>query len=366
MDDLRFWLALQYAPGVGPVATSQLLSRFESPQALFEEFRGDSAIKGALHDYLAEPDWQAVERDLEWAAAEGCEIITLADHRYPERLRRIADPPPLLFTNGNSKLLSDMQLAMVGSRNPTHAGKETAREFARHLVGVGLTITSGLALGIDEASHRGALDVEGATIAVLGTGPDRIYPARHKGLAHEIVDNGGLLVSEFSPGTPPVASNFPRRNRIISGLSLGTLIVEAALRSGSLITARLAAEQGREVFAIPGSIHHPLARGCHKLIREGAKLVESANDILEELAPQLHSYLEAESSNGDDVSTTLEVDEEYRHLLGCMGHGPTAIDTLVERSGLTPEVVSSMLLMLELKGYVTSVAGGYMVTKSSG
>lgn len=366
MDELHYWLALHYAPGVGPATLSRLLSRYDSPRALFEGFREDAAIKGALRDYLMAPDWSAVESAVEWATAAGRDIITQSDPRYPALLRRIADPPPLLFTNGDASLLNEIQLAMVGSRNPTPSGKETARDFASHLAGVGLTITSGLALGIDGASHRGALEAGGSTIAVLGTGPDRIYPARHRDLAHEIVDSGGLLVSEFPPGTPPVASNFPRRNRIISGLALGTLVVEAALRSGSLITAHLAAEQGREVFAIPGSIHHPLARGCHKLIREGARLVEGANDILEELAPQLHSCLEAELPSEENLAGAVELDEDYRYLMECMGHGPTSIDTLVERSGLTPEMVSSMLLMLELKGVVASVAGGYMMANSSG
>jgi DNA processing protein len=365
MDELRYWLALLHAPGVGPVTLLRLLSRFETPRNLFEYCGRDPAIAGKLEHYLANPDWEAVERDLEWAANGGCEIITLADARYPERLHLIADPPPLLFVNGDVSLLGEMQLAMVGSRNPTVVGRETARDFARHLAGVGLIITSGLALGIDEASHTGAIEGGGKTIAVLGTGADRVYPARHRDLAHAIVEGGGALVTEFSPGTPPVATNFPRRNRIISGLSLGTLVVEAALRSGSLITARLAAEQGREVFAIPGSIHHPLARGCHRLIREGAKLVESAADILEELAPQLRSFLEEEPDGKSDEPGMLELDEEYRHLINCMEQGPTAVDSLVERCGLTAEMVSSMLLQLELKGYITSVAGGYLVCKTS-
>lgn len=364
MDELHYWLALLHAPGVGPHTFASLLSSHKTPEYLFEK-GGDSLSDAGLRRYLSAPDWEAVEQDLEWASVAGREIITLADPGYPERLRLIADPPPLLFVIGNAALLKEMQLAMVGSRNPTAIGRETAREFARHLAGVGLTITSGLALGIDAASHSGALESGGTTIAVLGTGPDRVYPARHKELAHAIIEGDGLLVSEFAPGTPPMAPNFPRRNRIISGLSLGTLIVEAALRSGSLITARLAAEQGREVFAIPGSIHHPLARGCHRLIREGAKLVESAADILEELAPQLRSLLEEEP--GEDMADTegLELDQEYRHLLNCMEHGPTAVDTLVNRSGLTPEAVSSMLLQLELQGYVASVAGGYMRTNMS-
>jgi DNA processing protein len=249
---------------------------------------------------------------------------------------------------------------MVGSRNPTRTGQETARDFASTLSKVGMVITSGLAQGIDAVSHQGALEGGGQTIAVTGTGLDRVYPASNRELAHAIVDGGGALVSEFPPGTLPQASNFPRRNRIISGLSLGTLVVEAALRSGSLITARLASEQGREVFAIPGSIHNPLARGCHQLIRQGAKLVESAGDILEELAPQLHAVLATEQAPAAEYVELL--DQASQSLLACIGDEATPVDRLVERSGLTAESVSSMLLILELQGFVESAAGGYART----
>jgi DNA processing protein len=254
---------------------------------------------------------------------------------------------------------------MVGSRNPTTVGSETARDFARHLAGMGLTITSGLALGIDAASHRGALDAKGQTISVMGTGVDRIYPAAHRDLAHAIVAGGGALVSEYPPGTPPLSGNFPRRNRIISGLSLGTLVVEAARQSGSLITARMAGEQGREVFAIPGSIHNPLARGCHQLIRDGARLVETAQDVLAELAPRLRGLIaealetREQTIPGEDES----LDEEYQRLLVHVGDEATPVDRLVERSGLTAEVVSSMLLILELRGLITPVPGGYSRTR---
>ena len=222
-----------------------------------------------------------------------------------------------------------------------------------------MAITSGLALGIDTASHQGAIDGGGQTIAVFGTGPDRVYPAQNRDLAHAIVEHGGVLVSEYPPGTQPLPGNFPRRNRIISGLSLGTLVVEAALRSGSLITARLATEQGREVFAIPGSIHNPLARGCHKLIREGAKLVETAQDILVELAPQLRAAIGPSVEPEREEEGTKALDEDYQRLLASLGDAPSGIDQLVERSGLTAEAVSSMLLLLELQGYVISTAGGY-------
>jgi len=247
---------------------------------------------------------------------------------------------------------------MVGSRNPSTPGQETAREFAHHLAASGLTITSGLAIGIDGACHSGALEADGITIAVAGTGLDRVYPASQHTLAHEIAQQGAL-VSEFPTGTQVRPGNFPRRNRIISGLSLGTLVVEAAEKSGSLITARLASEQGREVFAIPGSIHNPLARGCHRLIRQGAKLVETAGDILEELAPLLQDLKplpQTEHMDSDRQEPVL--DSDYKLLLECMGFDSVQVDTLIERSGLTAEEVSSMLILLELDGHVSSAPGG--------
>jgi DNA processing protein len=248
-------------------------------------------------------------------------------------------------------------LAIVGSRNPTAAGRDTTRELARHLAACGLTIASGLALGIDGSAHAGALE-GGRTVAVLGTGPDRIYPAVHRDLAQSIAANGAL-VTEYPPGSAPIGRNFPRRNRIISGLSLGTLVTEAALKSGSLITARYAIEQGREVFAIPGSIHNPLARGCHALIRDGAKLVESAADILEELGPLLGSLaVEATEETGNGTRNLDGLDAEYLLLLGNLGHDPVAPDDLIRRTGLPAQSIASMLLLLELEGYVSSSPGG--------
>lgn len=353
-DELHHWLALLHLPGVGPVRLRELLMRHGSPRALFAQGAHDPALEPELRAALRTPSWEAVERDLAWVGGER-HIITLQDIGYPPLLAQLHDAPPLLFLHGNVDALHSPQLAMVGSRNPTPLGEETATQFARVLAGAGLTITSGLALGIDGASHRGALAARGQTIAVFGTGPDRIYPARHRDLAHAIVDGGGALVSEYPPGTPPLPGHFPRRNRIISGLSLGTLVVEAALRSGSLLTARSALEQGREVFAIPGSIHNPLARGCHRLIRDGAKLVETAQDVLEELAPQLRAVLAEESAS---PLREFSLDADYQRLLDCLDFAPTAVDILVERSGLTADAVSSMLLLLELEGYVASAAGG--------
>ncbi len=353
-DELHYWLALLHLPGVGPVRVRELLTHYGTPRQLFELGARDATLESELRAALRVPAWDAVEHDLAWAG-NGRRILRLDDPHYPPLLAQISDAPPLLFVHGNVEALSQPQLAVVGSRNPTPLGEETAQQFARTLAGAGLIITSGLALGIDAAAHRGALAGKGQTLAVFGTGPDRIYPARHRDLAHAIIDGGGTLVSEYAPGTPPLPGHFPRRNRIISGLALGTLVVEAALRSGSLLTARSAVEQGREVFAIPGSIHNPLARGCHRLIRDGAKLVETAQDILEELAPQLRAVLaeESMSAGGEFI-----LDADYRRLLDCIDFAPTAVDILVERSGLTADAVSSMLLLMELEGYVASAAGG--------
>ncbi len=365
-DDLRYWLALLYAPGVGPVLFQRILSAGIQPGELFENPADDVLGEGfrlpaKILSYFKSPDWNRVEKDLIWAEKSGCHIISLADFLYPSLLKEIPDPPPLLFVRGNPNVLSLPQLAIVGSRNPSAGGRQIAEDYARQLAQVGLTITSGLALGIDAASHEGALQ-EGITVAVAGTGPDRIYPARHRDLAHRIVEQGAI-VSEFPLGTPPLASNFPRRNRIISGLSMGTLVVEAALKSGSLISARLASEQGREVFAIPGSIHNPLSRGCHTLIRQGAKLVENIKDILEELGPLASVVLGAipeELAGNQDNSDSLDtLDPAIEPIIENMGFEPISIDLLVERCGLTPEEVSSMLLSLELQGRVTSAGGLY-------
>lgn len=269
----------------------------------------------------------------------------------------------LLFVIGEVGVLSSPQLAIVGSRNPSAGGLETASGFAGALVRAGLSVTSGLALGIDAASHRAALSAGGTTIAVAGTGPDKVYPARHLELAQTIAKQGAI-VTEFPPGTPPSARNFPRRNRIISGLTVGTLVVEASIKSGSLITAALAMEQGREVFAVPGSIHAPLARGCHRLIRDGAKLVETVDDIIEELGPLVGALVHRDDLGTEGRSKQgCMLDAEQHRLLDEMGFDPSSIDTLVTRTGLTAKAVSSMLLALELKGYVESQPGGQFVRR---
>jgi len=312
-------------------------------------------VKPALADALARPDWDGVARDLEWLAQPGRHCLPLEHPDYPPLLKEIADPPPLLFVQGDCAALATPQLAMVGSRNPSAGGRDLAQAFARELAQRGLAVTSGLALGIDAAAHRGALAGSGITLAVAGTGLDQIYPARHRQLQEDILAAGGAVVSEFPTGVTPMAANFPRRNRIISGLSLGTLVVEAALRSGSLITARMALEQNREVFAIPGSIHNPLARGCNALIREGAKLVETVADILEELG--LPQPPETPKSRGNNAGQAI--DPEQLEVLKCVAYDPTSVDTLVAATGKTPEIVSSLLLMLELQGQVVSLSGGY-------
>jgi len=362
-----YWLALARAPGVGPITFARLLQHFGDPQAVLAAHVHQwqqLGLKGELVHYLQQPDWHAVERDLAWLAQPKNHLLTWQHPQYPPRLRDIHDPPPVLFVHGDCALLGSAQLAMVGTRNPSRDGERTAFEFAQYLSETQLTITSGLALGIDAASHRGALQSKGYTIAIAGTGLDRVYPAQHRQLAHQIAETGAL-VSEFPPGTPPRASHFPRRNRIISGLSLGTLVVEAPLHSGALYTAQQALEQGREVFAVPGSIHNPLVKGCHKLIKEGAKLVETAADIIEDLWIQvpattqlLKEYAQEARLTPTHTQETLELEDEYAQLLKHLCGQPTSVDHLVELSGLTAEAVSSMLLILELRGLVTAQAGG--------
>jgi DNA processing protein len=358
--DLEAWLLVSQAPGIGSRYFQRLLEHFGSPDRVLQASRDtliELGIPALAVDKLKRRRSSDIEPSLTWLQQPGHQLITLDDDNYPNLLKAIDGPPPLLFLIGDAGLLNQPQLAIVGSRNPTPGGLGNAREFAHSLAGAGLCITSGLAIGVDGAAHAGAL-MAGTTVAVLGTGPDRIYPASHRELAHKIAEQG-LLVSEFPPGTQARPENFPRRNRIISGLSLGTLVIEAALQSGSLITARLAAEQGREVFAIPGSIHNPQARGCHLLIRQGAKLVESAQDVMEELGALLGSMADIlEAPTRDDAVPDRFDDTEYRRLFEVLGYDPVTIDELITRSGLTAEVVSSMLLVLELEGHVSSAPGG--------
>ena len=360
------WLALARTPGLSAPSLLALVERHQRAEAIprrRSRVWREAGLAAPAVEWLGAPDRTLLDADRAWFTAPDRHLLTVASELYPRLLRELSDPPLALFVEGSVELLSAPQLAIVGSRNPTVDGRETAEAFARALSQCGLTITSGLALGIDGAAHRGALAGNGGTIAVLGCGPDVAYPPSHAELAREIV-RSGALVSELPPGTPPRRDHFPRRNRLISGLALGTLVVEASDRSGSLITARLATEQGREVFAIPGSIHNPLAHGCHRLIREGAKLVEKAQDILEELGPLagIHSQIPVPAR----VSARAEApDPEYDGLLAAMGYEPASIDTLVRRSGLTAEVVSSMLLILELRGDVQTVPGGLYARRNA-
>lgn len=305
--------------------------------------------------FLALPDEAALRADLQWIAASGAQLFLSTDGAYPGRLLQMPGSPAALFVLGNARTLLGPQLAMVGSRSPTPGGRKTAREFAACFARAGLTITSGLAIGIDAASHEGALAAGGSTVAVCGTGLDRVYPTQHAGLAARIRASGALI-SEFPPRTPPRKLNFPQRNRVISALALGTLVVEAARHSGSLITARHAGEQGREVFAIPGSIYNPRACGCHKLIRDGATLVESPADVLQELKIPLQEEVLVQRGGAPPAAPAL--DKEYEMLLDAVGFEPATVDVLAARTGLPGESIASMLLILELQRRIAPYPGG--------
>lgn len=369
-DELAAWLRLALTPGVGNGAARRLLAAFGLPQALFAhgEIAWRTCVTGAQARALAslpegfdnqlEQTWAWLRADAEPARA----IVTLADAAYPPALLATEDPPLLLYLLGASRFVAARPfapprcLAMVGSRNPTAQGADHARQFARTLRAAGMTIVSGLALGVDAAAHEGALldapdPSTPATIAVVGTGLDRVYPKANQELAHRIARHG-LLISEYPLGTPPLPANFPKRNRIISGLSQGTLVVEAALQSGSLITARLAAEQGREVFAIPGSIHAPQSRGCHALLRQGAKLVETAQDVLEEL--RLPSVAAPVSARAEPPPAA----HLHQEVLDALGYDPMGLDALVARTGLDAARLQVRLLELELEGRVARLPGG--------
>ena len=375
-DELGAWLRLTLTPGIGNGAARRLLARFGLPQAIFQQTEAAlqlcvpaaqaKALRGIPQGW--EALWQTTAQWLANAAPQGPAraIVSLGDLRYPQALLDTEDPPLLLYLMGPASLLehqpfpSDRCLAVVGSRNPTAQGAENARLFARALCGAGLTIVSGLALGVDAAAHEGALEAAtsagAATIAVVGTGLDRVYPRKNLDLAHRIAAHG-LIVSEYPLGTPPLPANFPKRNRIISGLSQGTLVVEAALASGSLITARMAAEQGREVFAIPGSIHAPQSRGCHALIRQGAKLVESAQDVLEELKIPATTVpgLPQEGVNAPGAAASDETEDP---VLAALGYDPMGLDALIARTGMDASTLQVALLELELDGRIARLPGG--------
>ena len=369
-EELAAWVRLTLIPGIGGETQRLLLKTFGLPNAIFAASRSDlrAVLGAALAERIADHDCAAaIASALDWAAIPGNRIVTLADPHYPQALLTSDDPPVLLYAKGRTELLNHPAFAIVGSRNATKQGEANAQAFAAALSAAGLAVVSGLALGIDAAAHRGALDGAGSTIAVTGTGADRIYPARNAGLARQIAEKG-VIVSEFPLGTPPLPANFPRRNRLIAGLARGCLVVEAAEQSGSLITARLAAEAGREVCAIPGSIHSPLSKGCHKLIKQGAKLVESAQDILEELRwENIVSPLERSEqakapapgrgsrSGGPPLQ---EAQSEEDAVLLALGQELCDLDTLADRTGLPAAALLARLLPMELEGRIAQLPGG--------
>lgn len=371
--DHRAWLTLLRIPGVGAAGLRTLLQQAGSADAALRlpvsALRALKLPEAALA-WLARPDAARIEADLDWLAQSGHHLLTWDRPDYPALLRELPRPPMALFVRGRADLLWTAQIAMVGTRNPTEGGRDNATQFARHFARAGFTVTSGLADGIDTAAHQAALKAGAPTIAVVGTGPDLAYPARNAALADAIARDGAI-VSEFPPGTEARREHFPQRNRVIAGLALGTLVVEAAQRSGALITARHAADAGREVFALPGSIHNPMARGCHRLIRDGATLVESAPELLEALAPAatrlagaLRQRLQPDAAADDTPDAVSSApadpqDPDHVRVLAALGHDPVPIDTLAERSGLTVDALSSILLILELDGRVSATHGHY-------
>lgn len=378
IEELETWIKLWRISGIGSKKFQKLLNSFDKPSFVFESnitqiIQAGISQKDAIAIVNEKNNFDSVKPDIEWLqASKRHHILTLHCDEYPQRLKLINDPPAVLYVHGSLSILNDPQLGIVGSRNPTPGGNNNAYEFAKHLAQTGLCITSGLALGVDGAAHQGALDGDGPTIAVIATGIDRVYPAKHRELAHKIAKDGAII-SEFPVGTHPDSRHFPRRNRIISAMSYGVLVVEAALKSGSLITARLAMEQNREVFAIPGSIHNPLAKGCHQLIRQGAKLVETAEDILEEMT----NLIDLDKHQSEQITSNLSVTEkgidkkllsgtesgdglnqEQRYLLDKMGFDPVSIDQLVLATDLDAASIAAMLLILELQSYVANNGGG--------
>lgn len=350
---LKAWLALSLTRGVSGENARRLLKAFGSPDAVFAA--SSLSLKAVVKPGVANEISKGYSEDtvapvFSWLEDDNNHIVTLADDDYPQALLNIADPPILLYVKGRTDLLNHTALAIVGSRNATPQGSNNSEAFAKSLSDAGLCIISGMAHGIDAAAHRGALRGPGSSIAIIGTGLDKIYPAANRDLAHTLAQQGAL-VSEFPLGTPPLAANFPRRNRLISGMSIGCLVVEASLQSGSLITARLAVEQNKDVFAIPGSIHAPQSKGCHALLKQGAKLVETAQDVLEELNGQFPAFRNIANVNPETPSLDHALLEHF-------GFDPVDIDTLSERCGLTIAELSAMLLTFELEGHISTLPGG--------
>ncbi|GHE96418.1 DNA-processing protein DprA [Thalassotalea profundi] len=362
----RYWLALKLVPRLSVQKKLDLVSRY----GLKRLFTDDSLIANlnltkGQHQGFLKPDWQRVEGIIEQTLAAHASIITFDDPKYPLLLKEIYDPPLVLFVKGNSDNLTKNQIALVGSRNASIQGRETAQRFAQELAEHGAVITSGLALGIDAAAHKGALHVSAPTIAVVATGIDKIYPSRHRNLQQQILATHGTIVSEFLPGTPPKTGHFPKRNRIISGMSYGVVVVEAEIKSGSLITARSALDQNREVFAIPGSIYHQNALGCHWLIKQGAKLVDQIADIKEEIGFLQENSLNLSRNKEKDKESKKSCNQDLCNdsLLASVGYEITPVDIVVSRSKLPTDVVLTRLTMLELRGLVSAVPGGYLKIK---
>ena len=361
-DEVFAWMALSRAPALTVPILSAALERLGGIAGFIEssdEARQHAGVPAAAREYLKSASSAPSTVERAWIKNPHHHLVAFTDPRYPSTLHGLERRPIVLYVAGKPEVLNDPQLSIVGSRNPTPAGRDTAFDLAESLAARGLAITSGLAEGIDTAAHRGALAAQGVTLAVLGNGIDRVYPRSNQGLSEEIRFRGALI-SEFPLGTPPRRENFPQRNRVIAGLSLGTLVVEAARRSGSLITARLAGDQNRELFAVPGSIHNPLSRGCHELIRQGAKLTETAADILSELnfSAFLRAGYSASGSPGSAAELEAGMDKEHKILLDALGFDPADLDMLVVRTGFKAEAVSSMMLILELEGHVQAAPGG--------
>ena len=371
-SEVHGWLAVGRAGSCNGHSVLRAVETFGAVGGLFEAGErelGRLGFRRAAAAGLRRVDWEAVRRDRDTLRHLGASIVPIGTGAYPARLAAIASPPPVLYCRGDPLLLDRAQIAIVGARAATRGGRERARALARDLAACGLVVTSGLALGIDAAAHRGALDAAAPSVAVLATGPERIYPRSNSGLARELLESGAL-VTERAPGTPPLPGNFPRRNRLISGLGLGVLVVEASLRSGSLITARLAADEGREVFAVPGSVDSALSRGCHALLRDGAKLVESVVDVLDEIAhvappggptgPPIHSKLAVRN----DSVVGGHLDDSERIVVDALGHDPAGIDQLVDHTGLTAGRLASILLTLEIDGRIEALPGSRYVRTS--
>ena len=370
MDTIKAWFLLTRIKGLGYARIKSLLDYYQDIPQIFQQtsFPEHLNLPKSVQQSLKNPNLDSIKRDLNWLEKENNHILTIADDLYPPLLKKTDSPPPILYITGNPDVLLKPQLAVVGSRNASVGGLKNTHAFCYDLAKSGLTITSGMALGVDGAAHKAAIAANGNTVAVMGTGLDSVYPPKHRDLAHQIAETGAL-VSEFPIGTKPNTYNFPRRNRIICGLSLGTLVVEASLKSGTLITARLTMEINRPVMAIPGSIHSPMAKGCHLLIKQGAKLIESAQEIMEELTPMAQSLsLEIKQKLNNLVekeenlqNNTEKLDSEHQSVLNCIDYEPTALDEIIQKTQLKAQEISSILLILELENKIQAMPGAHYI-----